>query len=132
MFRGARGVVNGLDVAVVDAVQQHSVLGFVVVDAHRFLLLEDRHRIESVDIVDPEDMGGTDLANQIVPLRVVVGLGGQGLVVVIVLVPLREVHELLRDRWTVPAILLRLCGDSDSGGDGGNCGVGAGLGAGLG
>ena len=103
MFRGARGVVNGLDVAVVDAVQQHSVLGFVVVDAHRFLLLEDRHRIELVDIVDPE-------ANQSVPLRVVVGLGGKGLVVVIVLVPLCEVHVLLRDRWIVPAILFRLGG----------------------
>ena len=76
-----------------------------------------------IHIFDTEDMGGTNLANQIVPLRDVV---------VIVLVPLREVHELLRDRWTVPAILLSLCGDSDSGGDGGNCGVVASLGAGLG
>ena len=68
---------------------------------NRFLLLEGRHRKELIDIVDPEDMGGTDLAHQIVPLRVVAGLGGQGLVMVIVLVPLRVVHVLLRDRWTV-------------------------------
>ena len=65
---------------------------------NRFLLLEGRHRKELIDIVDPEDMGGTDLAHQIVPLRVVAGLGGQGLVMVIVLVPLRVVHALLRDR----------------------------------
>ena len=87
------------NMAVVDAVQQHSLLGGVVVDAHRFLLLDGRHRIELVDIVDPEDMGGTNLANQIVPLRVVMGLGVQGMVVVIILAPFHEVYVLVKGRW---------------------------------
>ena len=46
-------------------------------------------------------MGETNLADQIVPLRVVAGLGGEGLVVVIVLASLCEVHVLVRGRWAL-------------------------------
>ena len=40
--------------------------------AHRFLFVEGRNGIELADIVDPEEMGETNMANQIVSLRVVV------------------------------------------------------------